>query len=218
MGSEMCIRDSSLFSDRSRQAEALVTEANAFGPPIFLSLPSSMDSALNQVFDRLLRWPPADVHLVLISRHDPPLALARLRLEEKLAEVRFADLAFTRGETAELLSEWGVHLSEAALGRLTESTGGWVAAIRLAALTLKTASDPSDVIERFGGPTFLVSEYLWDEVLHLLPARYSEFLLRTSIAPRICAPLAAALTDEQRVDALCGNAAFSGTPVTVQPL
>lgn len=152
--------------------------------------------------DRLLRWPPADVHLVLISRHDPPLALARLRLEEKLAEVRFADLAFTRDETAELLSEWGVHLSEAALGRLTESTGGWVAAIRLAALTLKTASDPSDVIERFGGPTFLVSEYLWDEVLHLLPARYSEFLLRTSIAPRICAPLAAALTDEQDADLL----------------
>lgn len=150
--------------------------------------------------DSLLRWPPQGVRIVMVSRHDPPLSLQRLRLEGKLAEVRFSDLAFTTGESRELLDEWGVTLSASALENLMGTTGGWAAALRLAALTLRVADDPSAAIERFGGPTFLVSEYLWDTVLRLLPDNYSAFLLRTSITSRICAPLAVALTGEERSD------------------
>lgn len=159
-------------------------------------------SAVLGWLDSLLRWPPDGVHVVLISRHDPPLALQRLRLEGRLADVRFADLAFTPEESADLLAAWGVRLTPDALRRLLETTGGWVAALRLAALTLRVADDPSQAIERFGGPTFLVSEYLWDEVLRLLPEELTEFLLRTSVATRICAPLAAELTGRRRADLL----------------
>ncbi len=153
-------------------------------------------------FDDLLRWPPDGVHLVMVSRHDPPIALARLRLEGKVAEVRFADLQFTRDETDDLLRDWGVHLSEPALDRLTESTGGWVAAVRLATLTLRTAANPSAVIERLGGSTFHVAQYLQDEVLQVLPPRDTEFMLRMSVAGRLCAPLAQALTGEPDADLL----------------
>ena len=150
--------------------------------------------------DRVLRWPPEGVRFVLVSRHDPPVALQRLRLEGKLGELRFADLAFTAAESQELMAESGVELSSAALDRLMETTSGWAAALRLAALTLRIADEPSRAIERFGGLTFLVSEYLWDEVFTLLPERYGEFLLRTSVSGRLCAPLAAALTGEPGAD------------------
>ncbi|MHA6523563.1 LuxR C-terminal-related transcriptional regulator [Tessaracoccus sp. G1721] len=150
--------------------------------------------------DRVLRWPPAGVRFVLVARHDPPVSLQRLRLEGRVGELRLADLAFTPAESEELMAESGVTLTPVALERLMESTAGWAAALRMAALTLQVAEDPTLAIERFGGVTFLVSEYLWDEVLQLLPPAYSEFLLRTSVTGRLCTPLAVALTDEPRAD------------------
>lgn len=157
------------------------------------------DGQVLEWLDTIVRWPPEGVRIVLVSRHDPPLALHRLRLEGRLAEVRFADLALTGEESRELLSQWGVNLSPAAFERLLATTEGWVAAIRLAALALQSADDPSASIEHFGGPAF-VSGYLWDELLRQLPDAYPEFLLRTSVADRICASLAAALTGEGRAD------------------
>lgn len=150
--------------------------------------------------EQVLRWPPEGVRFVLVSRHDPPVALQRLRLEGKVGDVRVADLAFTRAESQELLEDSGISLTAPALDQLLDTTGGWAAALRLAALTLRIADDPSEAIDRFGGLSFLVSEYLWDEVFNLLPPEYSEFLLKTSVAGRLCAPLAVALTDEPRAD------------------
>ena len=150
--------------------------------------------------EQVLRWPPEGVRFVLVSRHDPPVALQRLRLEGKVGDVRVADLAFTRAESQELLEDSGISLTASALDRLLGTTSGWAAALRLAALTLRVADDPSEAIDRFGGLSFLVSEYLWDEVFNLLPPEYSEFLLKTSVAGRLCAPLAVALTDEPRAD------------------
>ncbi|MEA4944866.1 MAG: LuxR C-terminal-related transcriptional regulator [Propionicimonas sp.] len=151
---------------------------------------------------QLLRWPPDDLRFVLISRHDPPINLHRLRLEDKLAEVRLPDLAFTSAESRELLATWGLALEEPALARLVDATGGWVAAIRLAALTLRSSDDPAVLLERFTGPTFLVADFLWRDVLGLLPGQYAEFLLRTSVSERMCGSLAAALTGEEDAAAL----------------
>lgn len=150
--------------------------------------------------DGVLRWTPDGVRVVLVSRHDPAVALQRLRLEEKVGELRLADLAFTAEESEELMAVSGITLSAAGLDRLMDTTGGWAAALRMAALTLAASDDPSSALQRFGGVTFLVSEYLWDEVLQLLPDHYSEFLLRTSVTNRLCAPLALALTGEDRSD------------------
>ncbi len=132
----------------------------------------------------LLRWPPDGMRFVLISRHDPPINLHRLRLEDKLSEVQFTDLAFTEAESRELLANWGLSLDERNLSRLVDATGGWAAAIRLAALTLSTSDDAAVLLERFAGPTFLIADYLWHDVLGMLPEPYAEFLLRTSVSER----------------------------------
>ena len=150
----------------------------------------------------LLRWPPDGMRFVLISRHDPPINLHRLRLEDKLSEVQFTDLAFTEAESRELLANWGLSLDERNLSRLVDATGGWAAAIRLAALTLSTSDDAAVLLERFAGPTFLIADYLWHDVLGMLPEPYAEFLLRTSVSERLCGPLAEVLSGEQNADEL----------------
>lgn len=147
-----------------------------------------------EALELLLRRPPDGLRIVMIARHDPPIALQRLRLEHQIGEVRFADLAFTEQEASLLLTKSGVNISDADLARLMSSTGGWAAALRLAALALQAPS--SGGIDPFGGVNFLVSEYLWDEVLRLLSPRYANFLLRTSIMDRVSAELAQALTGE----------------------
>ena len=152
--------------------------------------------------DSALRWTPTGVRIVFVSRHDPAIALQRLRLEGRLAEVRFADLAFTSDEALDLLGQWDIVLTPAALERLMETTGGWVAAVRLAALSLTATDDPSATIERLGSPTVHISEYLWDEVLRLLPDHVGEFLVRISIVNRVNAALATELTGEPHADAM----------------
>lgn len=144
----------------------------------------------------VLRWPPAGVKFVLISRHDPPVPLYRLRADGMLGELRLADLALSKDEAGELLDKLGVAFDEASLTWLMAATQGWPAAVRLAALGLGAPADLSAVQEHGAGASFLVSEFLWDEVLHVLPSQYGEFLLRTSVSERLCASLAVALTDE----------------------
>ena len=151
---------------------------------------------------QLLRWSPDGMRIVLISRHDPPTNLHRLRLEDRLSEVQFTDLAFTQAESRELLSKWGLSLDERDLSRLVDATGGWAAAIRLAALTLSASDDAGVLLERFAGPTFLIADYLWHDVLGMLPKPYAEFLLRTSVSERLCGSLAEVLSGEQNADEL----------------
>jgi len=151
---------------------------------------------------QLLRWPPDGMRFVLISRHDPPINLHRLRLEDRLSEVEFTDLAFTQAESRELLAKWGLSLDERDLLRLVDATGGWAAAIRLAALTLSASDDAGVLLERFAGPTFLIADYLWHDVLGMLPEPYAEFLLRTSVSERLCGSLAEVLSGEQNADEL----------------
>lgn len=144
--------------------------------------------------DQLLRWPPDGMRFVLISRHDPPINLHRLRLEDRLTQLQFSDLAFSQAESRDVLAIWGLALDEPALERLVDATGGWIAAIRLAALTLSASDDPAALLERFAGPTFLIADFLWHDVLGMLPEDEAEFLLRSSVSARLCGPLAAALT------------------------
>lgn len=149
-----------------------------------------------QWLEDLLRWPPEGLHIVLVTRHEPPLPLQRMRLEEAVAEVRFQDLTFTRDEGRALLAEGGVHLQGSTLDQLMTCTGGWAAALRLVAARLRSASDPAETIARFGRIAFPISEYLWEEVLQNLPSSYNEFLQRTSVCSKLCAPLAAELSGE----------------------
>jgi len=143
----------------------------------------------------LLDRSPPQLHLMLITRADPPLPLSRLRVREELAEVRADDLRFSPGEALDFFSgRLGPLLSETDVLRLLARTEGWAAGLQLAALRLRDRADPSAFIERFTGADWHIVNYLGEEVLASQTPEVREFLLETSILNRICAPLCDALT------------------------
>jgi LuxR family maltose regulon positive regulatory protein len=153
----------------------------------------------------LLRHAPAQLRLVVATRADPPLPLHRQLLAGQLTEVRAADLAFTPAEAGELLAGLGVDLPAGELETLWTRTEGWVAGLRLAALSLRGHPDPGRFVAEFAGDDHAVSGYLLDEVLARQPSEVQEFLLRTCVADRLCGGLADALTgrrDGERMLAL----------------
>jgi LuxR family maltose regulon positive regulatory protein len=138
---------------------------------------------------------PPQLHLVLITRADPPLQLSRLRVRGELAEVRAEHLRFSLDEAREFFGgRLGTQLSKQDVHRLLARTEGWAAGLQLAALRLKDRADPSAFIERFTGADWHIVNYLGEEVLTSQPPRVRDFLLLTSVLNRMCAPLCNALT------------------------
>ncbi len=151
------------------------------------------DPAVLHSFGQLLDHQPPQLHLVLAARADPALRLHRLRVNGSVTDVRARDLAFTPAEALGLFAGNGMHLSEDQLEVLLDRTQGWAAGLRLALMCL----DPADIdggLARFTGSDRLVAEYLVEEVTDQLPDSDRQFLLTTSIADRVSAGLADALT------------------------
>jgi hypothetical protein len=143
----------------------------------------------------LLEHLPSSLRLVLASRADPPLPLARLRARGQLTELRAADLRFTPTEaTAVLRAAVGPDVPEVALAALGERTEGWVAGLQLAALSLRGQLDIDAFVQTFSGSHRYVLDYLTEEVLERQPPQQRQFLLETSILDRVCGPLADAVT------------------------
>ena len=142
--------------------------------------------------ESLLERPHPSLRLVLATRSDPPVRLQRLRLAGDMVEIRAADLAFTADETSELLRP--LELAPADVETLWSRTEGWVAALRLAELSLQVHPDPSAFIAGFAGDDRAVSDYLTSEVLNGYDEDKLRFLLRTSIVQRVNAELVEALT------------------------
>jgi LuxR family maltose regulon positive regulatory protein len=132
--------------------------------------------------------------LVIASRADPDLGLARLRLEDRLVEVRAAALAFTCDEASAMLAVAGLDLGHSEVERLVARTEGWAAALRLAAMSALHAADPEGFLAELAGDDRAIGDYLTEEVLALQPAEVREFLLRTCLVDRVCGELADALT------------------------
>jgi LuxR family transcriptional regulator, maltose regulon positive regulatory protein len=139
---------------------------------------------------RLLTSLPPHVHAVLATRRDLRLRLHRLRLAGELAEIRAADLRFTRQETRELLRASGIALSAAGAALLYERTEGWAAGLRLAAISLAGHPDPERFVAEFSGNNRAVAEYLIAEMLERQPAEVRQLLLRTSLLDRVNGELA----------------------------
>jgi LuxR family maltose regulon positive regulatory protein len=141
----------------------------------------------------LLQPPASSFHLILATRSDPALPLARMRLHDQVIELRAADLRFQDEEAQELLNALGYGDGDVALlSTLQEQTGGWIAGLRLA-----TLARPSVVeLARLGDGEHHLIEFLVDEVLASQSATTQDFLLRTAIVDRITAPLADALCAE----------------------
>ena len=142
---------------------------------------------------------PPDVRLVISTRADPDLPLARLRARGELVEVRAADLRFTPDEVAAYLNEViGLDLDAADITALEGRTEGWIAALQLAALSLQGRDDAAGFIAGFAGDDRYVVDYLVEEVLARQPDAVRRFLLQTSILDRLSGPLCDAVTDAER--------------------
>ena len=137
---------------------------------------------------------PTQLRLVIATRSDPPLPLARLRARGELAEVRAADLRFTEQETAAYFDGMGLRLSADEVSTLEGRTEGWVAALQLAALSLQGREDAAGFIDGFAGDDRHVVDYLVEEVVHRQPEDVRRFLLQTSVLPRLSGSLTDAVT------------------------
>jgi LuxR family transcriptional regulator, maltose regulon positive regulatory protein len=143
----------------------------------------------------LLEHLPENVHLVISSRADPPLPLSKLRARNQLTEIRAAELRFTTEEaTAFLKGVMGLVLSAADVAVLEEVTEGWIAALQLAALSMRDREDVSGFVETFSGSNRHVLDFLAEEVLERQPEGVREFLVKTCVLERMHAPLCDTLT------------------------
>ena len=145
----------------------------------------------------LLEHLPPTLHLVIASRADPPLPLARLRARGELVEVRAADLRFAPDEaTAYLGDVMGLTLTADEVAALEERTEGWIAALQLAALSMQGRDDVAGFIAGFAGDDRFVVDYLVEEVLQRQPEQVRRFLLQTSVLSRLTGPLCDAVTGQ----------------------
>jgi ATP/maltotriose-dependent transcriptional regulator MalT len=130
------------------------------------------------------------MHLVIATREDPPLPLARLRVGGHLTELRVTDLRFTHSEAAAFLNQvMGLGLSAQDIALLSRRTEGWIAGLQLAAISMQGQQDAASFIKSFTGSHHFVLDYLLEEVLGQQSERVQAFLLRTSILDRFCGPL-----------------------------
>jgi LuxR family transcriptional regulator, maltose regulon positive regulatory protein len=180
---------------------SLVNDLATVGAPLVLIL-DDYHLITNAICHRTLGWfldhlPPA-VHVVLSTRLDPPLPLARMRARGELAELRVGELQFTGEEAAELLNgSMGLALAAEDVARLADRTEGWAAGLVLAGLSLRDRQDPSGFIAAFSGGDRHVADYLVAEVLERQPPELRAFLLRTAVLERLSGPLCDAVLETQ---------------------
>jgi LuxR family transcriptional regulator, maltose regulon positive regulatory protein len=146
---------------------------------------------------------PSTFHLVIASRADPLLPLARWRARREMTELHTADLRFTTEEAALFLNTaMGLNLVTPDLATLEERTEGWIAGLQLAALSLQGRNDASDFVASFAGSNHYIMDYLVDEVLEHLPQVTREFLLQTALLDRLCGSLCDAVTGQNNGQAM----------------
>jgi LuxR family maltose regulon positive regulatory protein len=153
-----------------------------------------VDNALTFLLDHL----PPQLHLVIATRSDPNLSLARLRARGQLTELRAANLHFAPSEVAGFLNQMmGLNLSAEDIAALETRTEGWIAGLQLAALSIQHKKDVAGFISEFAGDDRYIVDYLVDEVLAQRPSGTKDFLLQTSILNRLTGPLCDAVTGHE---------------------
>jgi LuxR family maltose regulon positive regulatory protein len=144
-------------------------------------------SPVHELLGRLLEHPPQSLHLVLITRRDPPLPLLRLRARAQVNEVRLRDLRFSGTETTDLLATASkVRVSEDALANLQHETEGWAVGLHLVLLAMRHIDNPDSFLKNLRGGIHHTQEYLLSEVMAVQPPDVRDCLLKTSILDRFC--------------------------------
>ncbi len=155
--------------------------------------------------DLVERWPAETAQLVLSSRVDPALRLHRLRMSGELCELRDRDLYFSQSESGDLLENFGVEVAGADLAVLYQRSEGWAAALQMAALSLRDASDPVRAARALQVRGHAIAEYFVAEVLDQQPPEIARFMLDTSVLGELTAEACAAVTGRQDAAVLLRN-------------
>jgi LuxR family maltose regulon positive regulatory protein len=146
--------------------------------------------AVHDVINFLIEYLPPTTHLVISGRTDPPLPISRLRVQGEVNELRTPQLRFTRKELVTFFNElMGFDLSSDGIAAIEARTEGWIASLKLAALSMRGRDDWPEFIAKFSGSNRYIIDYLVDEVMARQPEEVRNFLHRTSILERFCASL-----------------------------
>ncbi|MBK8902996.1 MAG: hypothetical protein IPM53_17530 [Anaerolineaceae bacterium] len=184
----------------------LCNEINQVNGRLTLILDDYHSISSTAIHDALTFWLdylPPNLHLILTTRADPPLPLARLRVRGELTELRAADLRFSAAEAAAFLHHFlGIDLAPEAVDALEQRTEGWIAGLQLAALSLRGRDDLPGFIQAFTGSHIYVLDYLVDEVLRQQPDDVLRFLQETAVLDQLNAALCTAVTGRADSDDL----------------
>jgi LuxR family transcriptional regulator, maltose regulon positive regulatory protein len=194
----------------SAQMNVLINVIAEQAPPFALVLDDFHVIHAQPILDMLaflLEHIPPQMHLVLLSRTDPPLPLARLRVRHQLTDIRADQLRFTSAEIAVFLNEvMGLRVSAEDMTALEARTEGWIASLQLAALSMQGRKDIHSFVSAFSGSHYYIMDYLAEEVLQLQPESIRAFLLQTSILDRMCGPLCDAVVNADSASTIDGQA------------
>ncbi len=184
-----------------RLADFLLHDLGALPRPLVLVLDDYhmiQTADVHAMMTRLVQHLPPHVHLILVTRADPPLPLERLRGRQQLTELRSTDLSFTLDEAGQLLRQMiGPAATAETTAALVEGTEGWAVGLQLAAISVRDRSDPVAFARRIAQSGHqLVTDYLLAEVLEGLPEATRACLLQASLLDRFCAPLLDAIRGE----------------------
>jgi len=179
---------------------SLLNEITATSHKIILVLDDYHLIEIQPIHDALSFLPehsPSQLHLVIATRKDPLIPLARLRARCQMTELRAADLRFTPSESAEFLNQiMGLGLTTQDVIALEDRTEGWITGLQLAAISLQGQRDKSKLIRIFTGSHRFVLDYLVEDVLNRQPENLQDFLMQTSVLKRLSGPLCDALTGQ----------------------
>jgi len=155
------------------------------------------DKAIFDFLTEIMEHPPRAMHILLISRQDPPLPVASLRAYRSITEIRMRDLRFKPAETAILLKQvLQREIEEELAGEWTRQTEGWPTALHLVALSLRSHSETTNIRVNIEDYSRHLQEYLLVEVLNYISADEQRWLLKTALLDRFCAPLCEAVCQE----------------------
>ncbi len=177
----------------------LSNELNSVSNPFVLVLDDFhviQSEVVLRIFTHLLEHLPSQMHIVILTRTDPPLPLSRLRVRNQLLDIRVDQLRFTSQEIAAFFHEtMGLTLSDSDLSALEVRTEGWIASLQLAALSMQGSKDIHSFVSAFTGSHHYIMDYLVEEVLGQQSKEAGTFLLQTSILDRLSGPLCEAVVD-----------------------
>ncbi len=148
------------------------------------------DDKIHDLMNAILRFPAQNMHLVIISRRDPPLSLNTLRAHNRMNEIRMKELSFREAEITSLFQNiLNVELADETIKQLMIKTEGWIVGLRLVSLIVDKEENQDRILQNIDGDIFTISEFLLEEVLMKQPSDIHNLLLTTSIYNRFCADL-----------------------------